>query len=325
MADYGAIQPRQFIMDSSRQNGATLGDFKQNNNRYLCTLELFDNSVPVTIPAGVDIAVKCKKNSSDTIYTLDKNNPDFASKVSFTPGDNKIVVDRWGAMVAQEGQILLGVTINGISTYTVSYNVDKDPMTGKEVIHSEAPASGFADKTLSNVQNNDFLSKAKSAGLLQNNLEDIDLQKLDDKFNDTDSGKTLKSLIASTSPEALDRWLKQDPAFVALAAAAHPATSGMTPEQIKALFYANRFEIPNSAVDFTVSKAYTGAKHIQSSKFSLSVKKGDSVRMFFKADTDDGVYIQSGTGGQPLIRVNMDFEELEEIDQRIIDLINNKK
>lgn len=203
MADYGAIQPRQFIMDSSRQNGATLGDFKQNNNRYLCTLELFDNSVPVNIPTGVGIAIKCKKNSSDTIYTLDKNNPDFASKVSFTPGDNKIIVDRWAAMVAQEGQILLGVTIDGISTYTVSYNVDKDPMTGKEVIHSEKPVSGFADKTLSNVQNSDFLSKAKSAGLLQNGLEDIDLQKLNDKFNDTDSGKILKSLVSSTSPRSL--------------------------------------------------------------------------------------------------------------------------
>lgn len=52
MADFGAVQPRQFIMDSSRQNGATLGEFHQNNNRYLCTLELFDHSVPVSIPAG---------------------------------------------------------------------------------------------------------------------------------------------------------------------------------------------------------------------------------------------------------------------------------
>lgn len=60
MADFGAIQPRQFIMDSSRINGATLGEFKQNNNRYLCTLELFDHSVPVNIPAGSEIAIKCK-------------------------------------------------------------------------------------------------------------------------------------------------------------------------------------------------------------------------------------------------------------------------
>nr|DAV38769.1 MAG TPA: hypothetical protein [Caudoviricetes sp.] len=103
MADFGAIQPRQFIMDSSRVNGATLGEFHQNNNRYLCTLELFDHSVPVSIPAGADIAIKCKAYNSNTVYVIDKNNPDFASKVSFTPGENKIMVDRWGAMVSISG------------------------------------------------------------------------------------------------------------------------------------------------------------------------------------------------------------------------------
>ena len=102
MADFGAVQPRQFIMDSSRQNGATLGEFHQNNNRYLCTLELFDHSVPVSIPAGAEISIKCKKAGTNQVYVLDKNSPDFAAKVSFTPRENKITVDRWGAMISYE-------------------------------------------------------------------------------------------------------------------------------------------------------------------------------------------------------------------------------
>ena len=47
--------------------------------------------------------------------------------------------------------------------------------------------------------------------------------------------------------------------------------------------------------------------------------------MLFKCDSDDGMYIQSGTGGTPLLRINIDFDELEEIDQRIIDLIQKSK
>lgn len=102
MADFGAIQPRQFILDSSRNNGATLGEFHQNNNRYLCTIELFDHSVPVSIPVGAEVSIKCKPVNSNIVYVLDKNSPDFTAKVSFTPGENKVVVDRWGALVANQ-------------------------------------------------------------------------------------------------------------------------------------------------------------------------------------------------------------------------------
>jgi hypothetical protein len=43
MAVYGADQTRLFVLDSSRDNGAYLGKFKQGNNRYVCTLMLFDH------------------------------------------------------------------------------------------------------------------------------------------------------------------------------------------------------------------------------------------------------------------------------------------
>lgn len=245
MADFGAVQPRQFIMDSSRQNGATLGEFHQNNNRYLCTLELFDHSVPVSIPAGADISIKCKKVGTNQVYVLDKNNPDFAAKVSFTPGENKISVDRWGAMVSQDGNILLGVDIDGMSTYTVNYTVDKDLMSGAQVMHHETPITDFAKMDLSNVPKESMLKAAKAAGLAQNGLEDVDLAKLSEKVMDGDVGKLLKAVQSGVStlndPVTFDRELKSNAAFVALQNW-HPATTGMTPSQIKALFYANRYE-----------------------------------------------------------------------------------
>lgn len=261
MADFGAIQPRQFILDSSRPNGATLGEFHQNNNRYLCTLELFDHSVPVSIPAGSDISIKCKKSGSNTVYIMDKNSPDFATKVSFTPGENKVTLDRWAAMVSQDGQILLGVDINGMSTYTVSYTVDKDVMNGNAVIHHESPVVGLAKTDLSNVKPKDFLNLARLSGLAENNLEDVDLQKLSDKVMDGDTGKLIKSLQSSISqlenPVTFDRELKSNSAFIALQNK-HPATAGMTPAQIKSLFYANRYE-ETGPVDLS-KEPYSDAK-----------------------------------------------------------------
>lgn len=265
MADFGAIQPRQFIMDSSRVNGATLGEFHQNNNRYLCTLELFDHSVPVSIPAGADIAIKCKAYNSNTVYVIDKNNPDFASKVSFTPGENKIMVDRWGAMVSISGQMLLGVDINGMSTYTVTYTVDKDLMNGdntKFVQHSETPITDFAKADLSNVSKVSVIAKAKEAGLMQNDMEDVDLIKLGEKVANTDFGKEVDKLTKEVadykSPNAFTERLKQDSAFIALSKGLHPSTSNLTPEQIKKMVYANRFE-ETAAVDLT-KEPYSKAK-----------------------------------------------------------------
>lgn len=254
MADFGAIQPRQFIMDSSRQNGATLGEFHQNNNRYLCTLELFDHSVPVTIPQGSDISIKCKKVGTNTVYVLDSSNPDFSSKVSFTPGENKITVDRWAAMVAQDGQILLGVDINGMSTYTVTYTVDKDLIQGTQVIHSETPVAGFVKTDLSNMDSVALKNLLKKLSFAQNDLADVDLQKLSEKVSNTDVGKEIsintKAIGAYDNPKAFNERLNQNAAFIALSKGLHPAVSGLTPEEIKSLFYANRYE-ETTSVDLT--------------------------------------------------------------------------
>lgn len=253
--------PRQFILDSSRQNGATLGEFHQNNNRYLCTLELFDHSVPVTIPSGAEVSIRCKKSGTNTVYIRDKNNPYFTKKVSFIPGENKVQVDRWAAMVSQDGTILLSVDIDGMSTYTVSYTVDKDLMSGNGVLHHETPVGGLAKLDLSNVKKEDLLKLAKLAGLAENDLEDVDLGKLAEKVMDSDLGKTIKSLQASISllsdPSTFDHELRANSAFVALQNK-HSAVSGMTPSQIKSLFYANRYEV-TSSVDLS-KEPYSDAK-----------------------------------------------------------------
>lgn len=261
MADFGAVQPRQFILDSSRSNGATLGEFHQNNNRYFCTLELFDHSVPVTLPAGAEISVKCKKVGSSTVYVMDKNNPDFSSKVAFVPGENKLTVDRWAAMVSQSGNMLLSVDVNGMSTYTVSYTVDKDLMEGNQVLHHESPFNGLAKSDLSNVSAKDLLTLAKLAGLAVNTLDDVDLKKLSEKVMDGDVGKIIKALQRGVSsledPYTFDKELKSNSAFIALQNK-HSSTAGMTPSQIKSLFYANRYE-ETGPVDLS-KEPYSDAK-----------------------------------------------------------------
>ena len=118
MADkvYGADQPQKFLIDGLRQNELMSGKFLQGNNRYVLTLEITEDGYPITIPAGSEITIKCKKvndNPNNEIFVLDKNNPDFASKVSFVPDSNVITIDKWAAMIKKSGAILLGIEIGG--------------------------------------------------------------------------------------------------------------------------------------------------------------------------------------------------------------------
>lgn len=247
MANFGADQPRQFVLDSSRQNYSAPGRFYQDNNRYVITVMLYDHSVPVTIPAGVDIAVEVRLNKpNSTVYRLDKNVPEYASIVSYIPDTNIITVDKWAAMVVDYGQILFGVTIDGISTYTALYTVDENKMKGPKVYHTSTKVDDLAKKDLSNVTNAAFKAKAKDANLLQNDLADVDVAALDEKLKETDTGKTVaanKANIAKAmDPVYFDQMLKRDAAFKALSNLPHPSTSGMTPAEIKSLFYANRYE-----------------------------------------------------------------------------------
>lgn len=262
MPDFGSIQPRKFLLDSSEENGRILGNFRQNNNRYLCTIELTDNSVPAIIPDGAEVVIKCRQNKEGSpVYILDSNSPDYSTKVSYQAGTNVIKVDRWAALVAHDGNMLIGVTIGGMSSYTGSYMVAKDKMSGREAYHPGQPLSGLAKIDLSNVSKKSILDKAKEAGLMQNDMADVDLIKLADKVMDSDVGSQIKQLTRATSdlanPSTFDHNLKSNAAFIALQNK-HPATSGMTPSQIKSLFYANRYE-ETGPVDLT-KEPYSDAK-----------------------------------------------------------------
>lgn len=208
MADkvYGADQPQKFLIDGLRQNELMSGKFLQGNNRYVLTLEITEDGYPITIPAGSEITIKCKKvndNPNNEIFVLDKNNPDFASKVSFVPDSNVITIDKWAAMIKKSGAILLGIEIGGIYTYTVQYMVDENRMlNGTEIQHSETPIADFAKTDLSNVPDIAFLDKSKLVGLMQNDMANVDIDKLDEKFKNTDSGKELKRLMENTTPQA---------------------------------------------------------------------------------------------------------------------------
>lgn len=80
-------------------------------------------------------------------------------------------------------------------------------------------------------------------------------------------------------------------------------------------------EVPNSRMAFVCLKSFGGAKTIQSPKFSFQVKANDTYRMFAQSDIDDGCYLKSGTNGVPLLRLDIDYSELQEIDQSVIDQI----
>lgn len=254
MADFGATQPRLFVADSSRPNGLTLGNFKQGNNRYTCRIELYDYSVPVTIPTGASVTVKCRADKPGSqVYVLDKAAPDFATIVKVDEGANTLTIDRWPAMVETAGKMLLGIDIDGMSTYVVGYTVDADRMAdraGRASYHPGTPVADLAKADLSNLAPGAFEAQAKALNLAKNDLEDVDLGKLAEKVNASDVGKELAELRSAVSPAALDRWLRQDPAFAALAKSQHPAVSGLTPDEVKALFFANRFEVQR-AVDLT--------------------------------------------------------------------------
>lgn len=82
-------------------------------------------------------------------------------------------------------------------------------------------------------------------------------------------------------------------------------------------------EVPNSKTMFTCEKSFTGAKTIQSKEFTMDVKANDTFRMFAKSSVDDGCYLQSGTNGVPLLRLDIEYDEVIELSKDIIEQIGN--
>lgn len=138
-----------------------------------------------------------------------------------------------------------------------------------EIFKNKAISSGVTAATT--ISDADFLQQAKKVGLSENNLEDVDLAKLYDKGTDaklaaadlsnvkssdviSKIGDTTyaKATLSNVSTGDFDKILKANSAFIALEKNQNPAIQGLTADEIKELFYTNRYEVID-AVDFTQS------------------------------------------------------------------------
>lgn len=84
-------------------------------------------------------------------------------------------------------------------------------------------------------------------------------------------------------------------------------------------------EVPNSRYTSTIEANKTTPKKFLSKSFNFDVKANESYRVFAKSNKDDGCFIQATPNGSPLFYLSIVFDELEDIDQRIIDLIQKGK
>lgn len=92
------------------------------------------------------------------------------------------------------------------------------------------------------------VAKQIAAGnFAKNDLEDVDLAKLYDKGTDA---KLAAANLKNVPLNIFNRFVRQSAAYQKLANIPHPATQGKTDDEIKALFYTNRYEEQN-AVDLT--------------------------------------------------------------------------
>ena len=80
-------------------------------------------------------------------------------------------------------------------------------------------------------------------------------------------------------------------------------------------------EVPNSKTVFVMDKSFTGAKAIKSKEFTMDVKANDTFRMFAKSNIDDGCYLQSGTNGVPLLRLDVEYDEIVELSKDVLEQI----
>lgn len=112
---------------------------------------------------------------------------------------------------------------------------------------------------LETLKADDRLDNSAIKDSLSTDLADVDLDKLDEKFQATDSGKVqrlqgaaigtkLDTDMGNVNTSLFSREMKLTGAYQDLAK--RPINTGKTPQEIKALFEANRFE-EQTAVDFS--------------------------------------------------------------------------
>lgn len=152
---------------------------------------------------------------------------------------------------------LPGLVTNLIQTSVVNEVTKQlaDNLTGKidtEVINK---INDILPKIVVNAVN----TKIASDDLAKNDLEDVDLNKLQEKgvaaglAKDDMSNVKSGDIVNRISLSDADNLVKHTPAFIALSKKQHPAVAGLTPDEIKNLFYTNRKEV-QGAVDLTTDE-----------------------------------------------------------------------
>lgn len=196
-------------------------------------------------------------------------NPEY----NVTVANNIITIPAHIAMADKYGTVTMIIEIpdttdNMAYTYSCNYIVDKNlaytanlhtsidnvvKLTDQQ-FYDKGIRSGLADAQTT-------AKKSDIANFLNKNLDDVNLSKLNEKIQLTDSGKEAKQNTAdllkkanidmtNIAPATFNRELTQNKAFQDLQNK-HPSTTGKTDKEIKDLFYANRYE-EVSAVDLTL-------------------------------------------------------------------------
>lgn len=265
------------LLDQATQNSpiATQG-ILQGNNTLQFEITLSYRGSPVPIPDGSKPNIFWVYDKTGIIYKLSASSPDYDQIVSIA--GNTLTIAPTIASVNEDGMVTLIIQLDGIYTFSCFYKVAPNPVYKAKALDINTDGI-YASANLSNVTDADFLAaaqragvtggaqsdpaflaQAKKVGLMENSMEDVDLDKLGEKINATDEGKQIRlnsiaagankqAISDAADPRSFDRELKANPAFLALQNR-HSATAGLTPAEIKALFYTTRREA-TTPVDFT--------------------------------------------------------------------------
>lgn len=243
------------ILDQERQNEPILTKIMQGNINIGFSIMLAQSGVLLDIDPSKKPTIIYRWVNGNKAYVFDENSDGY----DVTVVDNKIIIPPNERMVMGFGQVQMKIVLDEMYTYSCTYNVDRNLDYKATLIDPTSPHK-FALEDLSNVPQSKFDEKAKASGFLTTDLADVDLDKLDEKFLATDSGKEFSKQstdisnkadkdMTNVSPATFNRELTQNKAFQDLQNR-HPDTTGKTDAEIKALFYANRYE-EVSAVDLT--------------------------------------------------------------------------
>lgn len=82
-------------------------------------------------------------------------------------------------------------------------------------------------------------------------------------------------------------------------------------------------EVANSRYASTIEANRKVPKFVNSQQFTFDVKKNESYRFFAKSDKADGFFVQSNNDGRAMIEFIIDFNEIEEYEQDLIDRITD--